>query len=460
VTTGSRWMLLRITAVAAIVAVGMAWSAGGAAARNQLFTFGGSGCATWTAPRDASALDIEAVGAAGTDAYGAPGYRNGEWFGSPGLGDEVTAILNGPVNGAKFDVCINAGNKEIDGNAPGGGGASGVAVGSNFRHPAVVAGGGGAAGETCTGDYCYLFDAGQCCNGGNAGYPNGASGQAATDVQTTAGAGGTTLAGGAGGIANHTFYLDFNGGPGALSTPAGPGTGGVAAGDGGNFRLGGGAGYAGGGAGAVTGAGTEDGGPVTSGGGGGSDYCAPKTPSRSDAELPSKFSTTDCKIIGGVGTKSVSGTTAGDAEVVITSVVVPEPPVAAITWPYVDESFVTSGTTTRAGALSSLPAPGAGAYPPVAKFSCIRGAHAAPIKSCTAVVVTDLGRVRAPKLESISSGQTLPASAGGDYPSYISDSLKVTAVSQDGKKTSQTDVYRVYTADTYPLTAPGFGGTP
>ena len=362
-----------------------------------------------------------------------------------------------------LDVCIDAGNPAADG-----GGASGVSVGPAFAHPAVVAGGGGAAGLGCDGGNgtCFLVVS-SCCTGGNAGIQGG-SGEFVPNTQQlynfefTGGTGGTATAAGPGGISPVSGQ---SGGGGAVSGAGGPGGGGGDF-DGGlsgtdNNGVGpllGGAGYTGGGSGADY---DYRDNWYFSGGGGGSDYCAPLTPSRSDAKLPSKFSTSGCKIIAGAGTQTTSGTAKGDAEVIITSIVVTQPPVAAITWPFMDERFVTSGTASRAGALSSLPAPGAGAYPPIAKFSCIRGAHAARIKSCTAVVTTDPGsRIRAPKTRAITNGQTLPASTGGAYPSYVKDSLTVTAVSRDGKKTKQTDFYYVYIASTYPITPPGIHPTP
>jgi hypothetical protein len=455
--------VLRRTAILLAILTVALGCAGQAAAKNKtVYKFGGTGCGPWKAPSDASVLDIEAIGAAGLADGGVypPGRpaNSDLWVGTPGYGSEVKAVLNGPVAGMKLDVCVDAGN----GSHTSGGGASGVSIGSTFAEPAVVAGGGGAAGLAALASETSGWGlTTPCCNGGDAGI-SGASGQNVAPPYSPhiqGGSGATALSAGNGGAGASG---DGSSGDGALSGPAGPGAGGnliYANADNPtpvDWGESGGAGYAGGGAGS-----NENDSQTFAGGGGGSDYCAPLTPSRSDAKLPSKFSTSDCKIINGVGTKSASGTAAGDAEVIITSIVVPQPPVAAITWPFMDERFVTSGTASRAGPLSPPSAPGAGAYPPIAKFSCIPGAHAAAIKSCTAVVTTDPGsRIRAPKTRAITNGQTLPASTGGAYPSYVKDSLTVTAVSKDGKKTKQTDFYYVYIASTYPITPPGIHPTP
>ncbi len=186
------------------------------------------GCQAYQIPAGFSTVTVSAVGASGGtfSGFGYTGYG--------GAGGNVTGQLS-VSSGEALYLCVDQGGGAGDSGRGGGGGASGAAVGVDFSSPLVVAAGGGGGGVV---------------NGGNAGYPDGASG--ASGYGGTGGGGGTSNSGGAGG----TYYSTAGGGAGFDAS--GPGSGGNGLYGGG----GGGAGYYGGGAG--------DG---NTGGGGGSDYC-------------------------------------------------------------------------------------------------------------------------------------------------------------------------------------------
>jgi hypothetical protein len=218
--------------------------------------YSAAGCSVYSVPNGVSALAITATGSAGGTAADSGG--------SGGTGDIVAGTLSG-MAGQTLDVCVDQGGT---GN---GGGASAVALGSNFSNPVLIAGGGGGGGEADV----QLGGA-----GGSAGLPNGGGGGGALTN------GGGTPAGGGGGGTQTTYGSAGPGGDGqagtvgSASTSSGPGaggSGGIGANDpygspGGNGG-GGGGGYYGGGGGGGRGYhnGYYGGG---GGGGGGSDFCA------------------------------------------------------------------------------------------------------------------------------------------------------------------------------------------
>jgi hypothetical protein len=253
-------------------------------------SFTTAGCDTWVVPAGVSEVGITAIGAAGTSGDGG-GAGFGAW------GDGVSALLTGLSPGQILSVCVDVGG------GPGssgyaftthggdGGGASGVALGSDFSSPVVVAGGGGGGGGRGAG-----------LGGGNGGSPGdpATSGDNGADYGSGGGSGGggaTDTAAGTGGSGT------ASGTDGGAFGPAGPGaggTGGIGLGGGGG---GGGGGYFGGGGGG--GGGPECGGCGAGGGGGGSDFC-------SDA-----VSVSGCSVMSGAGTQPVAGSAPGEAKVVI-----------------------------------------------------------------------------------------------------------------------------------------------
>lgn len=219
-----------------------------------------SGCETFEVPIGVGAVHIEAVGAAG-----GPGASS-----AGGNGDVVTATLG--IHYKEFlRICAGvgggAGTGPTEDTRGNGGGASGVAIGTDFSQPVVVAAGGGGGGD------------GSFAAGGPAGNPSGSAGGSSGNPDGGSGTNGTAALGGKGGTrstpgAGGTGFA--NGGGGSSFDASGPGAGGeggsnddfedpfsaTAAGGGG-----GGAGYRGGGGG---GASLKTGG---GGGGGGADYC-------------------------------------------------------------------------------------------------------------------------------------------------------------------------------------------
>jgi hypothetical protein len=159
----------------------------------------------------------------------------------------MTATTADLAPAQRLRVCVNVGGAGRSGAGGPGGGASGVALGSDFSRPIVIGAGGGASASQSS----LVIGA-----GGNAGWPTGADGQGPQP-----GRGGTQSGAGAAGI---------NGGePGAATTAAGPGSGGP--GGAVDSGGGGGGGWFGGGGGSDVNSIIR----VGSGGGGGSDYCAP-----------------------------------------------------------------------------------------------------------------------------------------------------------------------------------------
>jgi hypothetical protein len=500
-------MLARITIAIAVALAGAACLAGGAVAKTlvvtKTVTFTTSDtCKAWTAPKSILSMRIEAIGAAGVaggtiGSIGAqaPGYSDGYWYGKAGLGDEVKATLSGPLGAEKFDVCVDTDSDRgaADYNSGGfagyhdPGGASGVSVGADFSHPAVIAGGGGDGGAACDGEAetpyaaeCAGFPPGtHCCNGGNAGIQGGNGGDVPT-ISSSAfngGIGGDWLLAGPGGYESGGISLGFtqsyDGPSGGYTNTAGPGAG-SQDGDEQPYQTasaGGGAGYTGGGGGAAfVASGPTAGSPGyvdSTGGGGGSDFCVPKTQAESAVKLPPAFHTTDCKIVSGAGTRPDAGTARGDAKVVITYTTLSlapgfglptlpiSPPTVQISAPTGSATFLTAGTTTSAGALSMV----TGGEAPVAKFSCTQPGLKHYIKSCVATVLLPafladgLGGVKvlhASQTVPIHSGATLPGSIGGDYPSCETDTLSVTATNKDGKIASASRSYCVYVASSVP----------
>jgi hypothetical protein len=189
--------------------------------------------------------------------------------------------------GEQLDICVDYGGGAAYGNGGDGGGASGVALGTTFASPLVIAGGGGGGGGNGGGA------------GGGAGESVGATGGSSGG---TGGAGGSNISpvgpGAGGQDAPDDHGTGGNGTAGSATNADGPGTGGtgaVALADGG----GGGAGFYGGGGGSaaeLTGSGA--------GGGGGSDDC--------DTSLVGS-----CAFLSGFGTQPAAGPAAGDAQVLI-----------------------------------------------------------------------------------------------------------------------------------------------
>jgi uncharacterized repeat protein (TIGR01451 family) len=255
-------------------------------------SFTDAGCTTWTVPAGVSAVQIQAIGAAGTDGVtGPPSGTNNSVAGHGGLGDGVSGTLSGLSGGTQaLDVCVDVGGGHgaigvNSGNGGGdGGGASGVSLGSDFSAALLVAGAGAGGGGQGLGNGG---------NGGSAGTPVAGSGGSPTGGQGSGG-NNTAQTGGAGGAGNPACV----GSSGGQFGPTGPGRGGdnnttSVCGNGGG---GGGGGYFGGGAGASAGAGGG-------GGGGGTDFCAPAL--------------TDCAVTSGAGTSHAAGADAGEAQVIL-----------------------------------------------------------------------------------------------------------------------------------------------
>jgi len=233
-------------------------------------SFTAPGCTTWNVPDGVTSVDIGATGAAGSS--GSTGSQSG------GAGDGVSATLDGLSGGQTLNACVDVGGALGGGDGFGGagtgGGASGVSIGSTFADPVVVAGGGGGAGDGNS-----LVNGG---NWGNAGSTNSNGGGGYNGA-----GGGTGGSGGGGGGGGNSAPSGANG---SSTDSSGPGVGGT----GGSAVFGGGGG--GGGAEGYSGA----------GGGGGSDYCAGASPVSS------------CDTSPGMGTQTVAGGAAGDAQVVLT----------------------------------------------------------------------------------------------------------------------------------------------
>jgi hypothetical protein len=484
--------LIRIAAVATVLGVGVLAAGGtGAGAKTPgveqavtktiSFTTADT-CKHWTAPRYTTSMQIETIGAAGSTTYaaqqgpsygGAPGYSDGEWVGSGGRGDEVKAALSGPLGAETFDVCVDTGS--VNGSL--GGGASGVSVGGDFSHPAVVAGGGGDGGVGCDGvagtpyaSECAAFPHGKsCCNGGNAGAVGGSGGGVPTlsYSQLSGGGGGGPLLPGlggheSGGQTNRSFAESTDGESGGFTNSQGPGQGGGDGDDGGN-------GYTGGGSGALFSVFPPPNGDIQdptyyyySGAGGGSDFCVPKTKSEGSVKLPRGFSTSDCKIISGAGTKPDAGSGRGDAKVVITYKYLPpsaalvgshplslSPPTVSIIAPTGSATFDTSGTTGAAGVVGSV----TGGQAPIAKWTCKEPGIKKHVNACEGVVTLAQPPSNVPhaahQIKLHASGVALPNSIGGSYPACAYDTLSVTA-SYDGKIGSATRSYCVYVASSMP----------
>ncbi len=250
-------------------------------------SFSQQGCSVWTVPVGVTNVEVDAVGAAGSNG-GAVG----------GDGDGVAASISALTpDQTNFDVCVDEGGGSGDAD---GGGASGVSLGVTFAAPLVVAGGGGGGGG---GDDCNgLCGSGAGGNAGMAGSTvvdqylagNGVGGEGADSLNVGMGGAG-------GGYDNAT-----GGTSGTAFTSAGPGVGG-----GGGTTLfggaggGGGGGYNGGGGGGATGNAYGGG-----GGGGGADYCGPL--------FQGATSVTNCIVAPAAGTGTVAGSDAGDAQVTIT----------------------------------------------------------------------------------------------------------------------------------------------
>jgi hypothetical protein len=306
-------------------------------------SFTTTGCTTFAVPAGVSSVEIAATGSAGEAGLGGDG-------GQGGTGDVVGGTLSALSAGQVLDVCVDYGggaaglgnNGGLNGAA--GGGASGVALGSDFSVPVLIAGGGGGGGGGLTLSFPFpmAIPGGA---GGNAGMlPTG--GQAGGEPpcctgQGTGGGGGTT-SGGAGGA---DIGLG-GGGTGSVFTSAGPGTGGAGAtvipNDFSTAGSGGGAGYAGGGGGASNGL-------AASGGGGGSDSCA--------ASLTAPASLSVCGV---TGTNSTFGTAS-----VVLAYTPALPPTASITTP-------ANGATYTAGQVVD------------SNFGCTDGSGGTGINSCLA----------------------------------------------------------------------------
>lgn len=242
----------------------------------QVVRFTTAGCSTWTVPAGVTTVHAQAVGAAGGGSS-----MSGDLG---GRGDGFAATLSGLAGGQELDICVDYGGGSTITNGLGGG-ASGVALGSTFAAPVLVAAGGGGAG----------YDAG----GGNAGFPAGDAGGDWVQIQGSGGGGGSQTAGGAAGR-----FAAPPDGDGARFDTRGPGTGGT-----GDSRAGaGGAGYFGGG-----------GGAISAGGGGGSDFCG------------SAPTVSDCTQRPGAGTDTGAGAGSGQAQVILTYTVPGSPSVHVAT---------------------------------------------------------------------------------------------------------------------------------
>jgi hypothetical protein len=279
-------VLVAVGGVAVFIAVAaVAGPAGGASAASAptTVTFASTrGCSDWSVPAGVTSIQAYTRGSAGEV--------------DGGNGDAVSGTFT--VSPAEtLDVCVWVGqgaafsNEQVSYGGYGGG-ASGVAVGTNFSTPLLVAGGGGGGvGPATAGG-----------TGGNAGESEGSPGTAPVTSSggATGGRGGSTsvvpIGGGSNGAAGTN---GAGGGVGGSTNSSGPGSGGYGASDVfGGEGGGGGGGYYGGGGG---GTGNEAG----AGGGGGSDYC--------DTTL-----VTSCAYYPGVGTGISYGTNNGNAEVTLT----------------------------------------------------------------------------------------------------------------------------------------------
>ena len=251
-------------------------------------SFTTQGCSTMTLPDADTAASVYAVGAAGASTQ----------YSSGGAGDAVSATVNDLSPGQELDVCVDygggAGGSWV-GIYPGGdgGGASGVAVGSDFSSFFLIAGGGGGGGGS--------FLPG---NGGAAGYPSGAAGgDSQVDASAGGGGGGTQNSGGAAGAYLSDDFCPTGPTGGSMFSASGPGAGGSAYAVNTSCRGGGGgAGFFGGGAG---GSAPQDSTTRAGGGGGGSDFCS------------AYVSVSGCTYITGAGTNHAAGGDPGDAEVIV-----------------------------------------------------------------------------------------------------------------------------------------------
>jgi uncharacterized repeat protein (TIGR01451 family) len=254
----------RAALVAVVCALVLLAGVGSASAETKTFTTQGCGNTVpanlFTVPAGVGSVQITATGSAGQT------EEVGLFLSVGGTGDVASGTLSGLSAGQVLDVCVNSGGgaggfTPESRNGGAGGGASGVALGSDFSSPVLIAAGGGGGGFGPP-----------AAHGGSAGTPSGEGGGTAVGPFSGQGGGGgnnTTMMGGkAGAGAVCPPALCTAGTAGAAFSPTGPGAGGP--GGGGAFEGGGGGGaghYGGGG-----GGGGETGG---GGGGGGSDFCGP-----------------------------------------------------------------------------------------------------------------------------------------------------------------------------------------
>ena len=193
--------------------------------------------------------------------------------GPGGTGDVVFGTLSGLSEGQTLDVCVNAGGgSALVGTVSQGGrggGASGVALGTDFSNPVLIAaggGGGGGGGVVMSGFTPWVT------SGGSAGLPWADEGDDGSCG--FGGVGGAQDEAGPGGA----IYACVSNPPPSAAGSDGSGVSGAGPGAGGTSGTiirsggGGGGGYYGGGGGAGATFGNPSG--VAAGGGGGSDYCA------------------------------------------------------------------------------------------------------------------------------------------------------------------------------------------
>jgi hypothetical protein len=249
-------------------------------------SFTTQGCSTMTLPSADSGAAVYAVGAAGASTH----------YSSGGVGDAVTATVNGLSAGQELDVCVDYGGGaggSWGATYPGGdgGGASGVSLGSDFSSFFLIAAGGGGGGGS--------FLPG---NGGAAGSPSGAAGGNSQAKASAGGGGGATQSSaGAAGASVVDSICTASPTGGSIFSASGPGAGGSAYASN-TFCTGGGggAGFFGGGAG-----GTDSSWPTAGGGGGGSDWCS------------SVDSVSGCTYIAGAGANHAAGGAPGDSKVIV-----------------------------------------------------------------------------------------------------------------------------------------------